>query len=69
MICLSIIWGTYQVEYLGVFNINNAHGYYSPTVGQYVQTSYSSITTYTGSKTGVMNYIDSEVLQAGYVAN
>jgi hypothetical protein len=43
--------------------------YYSPTVGQYVQTSYSSITTYTGSKTGVLSYNDSEVLQAGYVAN
>jgi hypothetical protein len=42
--------------------------YYSPTVGNYVQSNYSSITTYTGSQTGTLTYNYSEVLQAGYVA-
>jgi hypothetical protein len=42
--------------------------YYSPTVGQYVQANYSSITTYTGSQIGTLTYTYSEVLQAGYVA-
>ena len=51
--------------YISPYILDN---YYSPTVGQYVQSSYSSITTYTGSKTGVLTYSDLEVLQAGYVA-
>jgi hypothetical protein len=42
--------------------------YYSPTAGQYVQSNYTSITTYTGSQSGTLTYNYSEVLQAGYVA-
>jgi hypothetical protein len=43
--------------------------YYSPTVGNIVQFTTTTNGTYSGSVTGVETFIQSEQLQAGYIAN
>ena len=43
--------------------------YYSPTVGQAIETSTTATLTYTGALTGTVTTADSKKLQPGYIAN